>query len=547
METADGPTAGWAPLKVLEEKLSLGDVRVDRRILTMARDCLSAGRSSVSGMFGAGGKLKASTALLSNERAALGDLRDGLYQLTLSQMHPGQTVIVAYDPTLLDFSGHNRKLDRTRIGDGRGRGYIWHNAAAIDFSERTLMGPLYQGLVAKDGPDDASTIDYAPGVKDQRLRSKLERNEKQQFLIQAQRVDRLVPPEIELRHVADREFDDGLALRALGKLSERSKFVIRGMDNRAIQVHAAHWLPKNRERPSPQGRLPAPPEEEQGLEDAYLHDVVRSLPLQRYKTLPLDDRNRRCPAGAQPARLAKLSIGAVSIRLARQSKRGQWAHLPEDPIWLNLVVVRELHPPKGVKPLQWLLLTDLPVSTLEEQAEVAETYGCRWRIEEFFRTTNDALHVEESKLDDAESTARLLFFVTLKAIFLDSLRTQAGIPAGVPPTTEQRQEMKRGAVQAKQIEQDRQKGVEPPPLSAQARARMALGLLAEHGRWTGKSGAHLGNYVLLWGLPILIHDLSEGRYRWLFDDALPPRAQRDRPTQGDPPPTQPAGLGEVGY
>ncbi|MEK7737636.1 MAG: anti-sigma factor [Pseudomonadota bacterium] len=58
-------------------------------------------------------------------------------------------------------------------------------------------------------------------------------------------------------------------------------------------------------------------------------------------------------------------------------------------------------------------------------------YGCRWRIEEFFRTVKDVLKVEESELDDAKSTARLLFFVTLKAMFLDRLR-QAATRRGMP-------------------------------------------------------------------------------------------------------------------
>jgi hypothetical protein len=44
---------------------------------------------------------------------------------------------------------------------------------------------------------------------------------------------------------------------------------------------------------------------------------------------------------------------------------------------------------------------------------------------------------------------------------------------------------------------------------------MALGLIADLGAWTGKS---LGNYVLLRGLPIFVHDVAEGRYAGLLEE-----------------------------
>ncbi|MBI5545962.1 MAG: hypothetical protein HY901_18890 [Deltaproteobacteria bacterium] len=186
---------------------------------------------------------------------------------------------------------------------------------------------------------------------------------------------------------------------------------------------------------------------------------------------------------------------------------------------LVLVVVREDHPPPGIEPLEWLLLTDLPATTPEEIDRVVDAYKCRWRIEEFFRTTKDAMKLEGSELDDPLATARLLFFVTLKAVFLDELRLLAEIPAGTPPSKEQRQEMVQGAKQAIEIERERSgRGIPPPELSQRTRARMTMGLIAKYGRWTAKSGVSLGNYVLLAGLPIFLHDISEGRFAWLLED-----------------------------
>ena len=46
---------------------------------------------------------------------------------------------------------------------------------------------------------------------------------------------------------------------------------------------------------------------------------------------------------------------------------------------------------------------------------------------------------------------------------------------------------------------------------------MLLGLAARHGGWAGRRGDSLGNYVLLLGLRIVLHDISEGRYLWLLE------------------------------
>ena len=209
--------------------------------------------------------------------------------------------------------------------------------------------------------------------------------------------------------------------------------------------------------------------------------------------------------------------------MTRKSGRAMKAGIDEVPVWLNLVVIRQTNTPlPGKKRLEWILLTDLPVSTREEIETVVDLYACRWRIEEFFRTCKDILKVEDSELDDAQATARLLFFVTLKAMFLDRLRQAAGLAAGVPPTPEQRKKLEAGEKRAVEIELRRRETGRPvPKLSAEYRSVMMLGLIARLGGWASCNGAHLGNQVLSRGLPVFLHDVAEGRYAWLSETAEP--------------------------
>jgi hypothetical protein len=66
---------------------------------------------------------------------------------------------------------------------------------------------------------------------------------------------------------------------------------------------------------------------------------------------------------------------------------------------INAVLVSELDPPLGVEPIEWLLLTDLPIDTIDEVLCIVDYYGCRWHIEIYFRVLKSGCKVEESQLE----------------------------------------------------------------------------------------------------------------------------------------------------
>ena len=69
---------------------------------------------------------------------------------------------------------------------------------------------------------------------------------------------------------------------------------------------------------------------------------------------------------------------------------------------VNVVLVTELNPPPGVEPIEWILLTDLPIDTVEDVLRVVDYYMCRWQIEIYFRILKSGCKVEESQLETAE-------------------------------------------------------------------------------------------------------------------------------------------------
>jgi len=63
-------------------------------------------------------------------------------------------------------------------------------------------------------------------------------------------------------------------------------------------------------------------------------------------------------------------------------------------VTVNVVLVRELNPPEGEDPVEWLLLTNLPINDAEQVRQVIHSYSVRWMIEVFFRTLKSGCRVE---------------------------------------------------------------------------------------------------------------------------------------------------------
>jgi hypothetical protein len=87
-------------------------------------------------------------------------------------------------------------------------------------------------------------------------------------------------------------------------------------------------------------------------------------------------------------------FAAVDLR-APTRKRA----LPDVAIWA--VWTREVDPAEGVKPLEWMLLTDVAVETLGQACERLAWYAVRWQIEVSHRTLNSGCRIEERQLGSA--------------------------------------------------------------------------------------------------------------------------------------------------
>jgi hypothetical protein len=105
-----------------------------------------------------------------------------------------------------------------------------------------------------------------------------------------------------------------------------------------------------------------------------------------------DGRKRRQP---RESREADVTVKAVRTLLRPPNRPGE--KLP--PVYVNAILVREEHPPEGEEPIEWLLLTSLPIGTFEEACTVVGYYCCRWEIEVFFRVLKSGCKIEDLQFE----------------------------------------------------------------------------------------------------------------------------------------------------
>jgi len=75
---------------------------------------------------------------------------------------------------------------------------------------------------------------------------------------------------------------------------------------------------------------------------------------------------------------------------------------------LTVIHAQERGTPQGRDPIDWKLLTDLPVRSRKDAAEKIRWYAQRWKIETFHKILKSGCKAEESKLRTADRLVNLV-------------------------------------------------------------------------------------------------------------------------------------------
>lgn len=136
-------------------------------------------------------------------------------------------------------------------------------------------------------------------------------------------------------------------------------------------------------------------------DDRPLLETVRNTPVLYECVLELSARETkvkmksRSRNGTRAARQATVSVRATTVTL-----RAPWRfdrQLTDQVV--NVVLVEETNPPEGEVPVQWILLTTLPIESSDAVRQIVAWYCERWGIEVYFRTLKSGCRIEERQFE----------------------------------------------------------------------------------------------------------------------------------------------------
>ena len=260
-------------------------------------------------------------------------------------------VLVIHDTTEIDLSGLHSVGDLGPIGHGGCSGYLCHNSLAYDYQEKEVLGLANQTLhVRRKVPKGESP------------KAKREHPQRESRLWKKGWSALGAAPPGQLRvNIADRGADMLEFMEAVELGGDH--YVIRSKSNRNIDIDSSG-----------------------GVITTKLHDWARKLPT-------LGTRQVEVAANhGQKARSATVGIAAAKVSI-RPPHFARGEHSKNNLVtWV--VHVREMDPPPGAAPLEWILLTNVPVNNGADAAERVEWYACRPIIEEYHKAQKTGCGIE---------------------------------------------------------------------------------------------------------------------------------------------------------
>ena len=127
-----------------------------------------------------------------------------------------------------------------------------------------------------------------------------------------------------------------------------------------------------------------------------VRDEVSRSKLRTTRTIELSQTPKRA------ARQAYLEIRAITVEVKPPHAR---SHLPS--VTHHVVLVEEVGGPGDGTDVSWLLLTTLPIATLDDILCVIDYYVARWTVEIFFRTLKTGCRVEHDPIENQSPAEEL--------------------------------------------------------------------------------------------------------------------------------------------
>lgn len=382
--------AGWAANTF--RAADFGDARLTQRLVTTATAIAANPQASLPRQLADPAALHGAYRLLNNDAVTF-DAIIAPHLAQTRQAATGGTVLLVQDQTTLDCSAHPATTGLGPIGPGAGHGAQLQTVLAVRPAPREPLGVLGAEVWTRSDAADH------PPARTETSAQRVKRDRESAVWGRLVTAVGAPPPGTIWVHVADRGADCYSFFSACQAVG--AAVLARVVQNRGITD--TNDFP---------GRLV---------------DTLRAQPAADHRSLALPARH------GQPARETPVAVSWTALTLKPPTNTPRDQPRPEPiPAWA--VRVWEDDPPADVAdPVEWLLVTTVPVETVDAAWERRDWYTARWMIEDYHQGLKTGCGAETSQLRDGAPIRRRLGILVPVAVRLLRLRalgrTQPDRPA----------------------------------------------------------------------------------------------------------------------
>jgi hypothetical protein len=331
--------------------LDLGDGRLNKRAKILMERLAADPTASIPMACHSWGETIAAYRFLGNPDVEWRDMMAPHWERTQQRMRARSVVLCLTDTSELDFNGQETEGLGPLNYEAR-RGMYVHPTLAVT-PERESLGVLDAWMWAREMRDK-------DGVRHGQ-------KESTRWIEGYERVAEMAPdmPETRLVYVADREADLVAMMARAQELGTPADWLVRAKHNRCLPEGDGEKLWAY------------------ATAGEALGEITFTLPAR----------------GDQKSRKVRQQLWAREVKIAT-GKSGT--------VTATCVIAREIGTPKGVKPVEWRLLTNRKAEALADVIELIDWYRARWEIETYFHVLKNGCKVEALQLSGIDRIERAL-------------------------------------------------------------------------------------------------------------------------------------------
>ena len=398
---------GWASEEFSE--VNLGDKRLDARLIRLCDRFSDAPESSINQACEDWAETKAAYRFFQNESVQVDEILAAHRCKTALRAKAHRTVLALQDTSYFVYTSHPKTEGLGKMSMKKGKnvqkiysnGLVVHTCLAVT-TEGLPLGLLDQNIYSRQLRSEKT----GKGVKSY-AHLPVEEKESYRWLTSLENTKKVMG-KTDVVTVCDREADLYDFFRCSQQVG--APVLVRARMDRTINRSSRYA--------------------EREVEKLWEH--MGEQPEAGSYTIAIPKRTKTKHCKEREARTAKVSVryGSFVFNPPRNHVKHNKEDLPD--IDMYAIHIVEAIPPAGEEPVEWMLLTTLPVRSFDEACEKARWYSLRWRIEMYFKVLKSGFRVEACRLGRADRLARYLTVMSIVAwrLFMIALlaRTDPATP-----------------------------------------------------------------------------------------------------------------------